>query len=94
MKFINYATLTKTCLKEKTLTKSLKFKIMLRINFSWTINVTMLMVILIMKNVLVQIHKFVFTTKFVIPRMEEDIKVPILHGIPFLATARTMIGGV
>ena len=43
------------------------------------------------ENVLVKIRKFVFLVDFVILEIEEDEKVPVLLGRPFLAAAYAMI---
>lgn len=40
----------------------------------------------VIKDVLVNIHKFIFPAKFVILDMKEDEKVPIILGCPFLNT--------
>ncbi|GJT09324.1 retrovirus-related pol polyprotein from transposon TNT 1-94 [Tanacetum coccineum] len=45
----------------------------------------------IIENVLIKVDKFVLLIDFVILDMPEDLKVPIILGRPFLATARTMI---
>ncbi|GKD45587.1 putative reverse transcriptase domain-containing protein [Tanacetum coccineum] len=45
----------------------------------------------IAENVLVRIGKFTFPLDFVILDMPEDIKVPLIHGRPFLSTARAKI---
>ncbi|GJX46286.1 retrovirus-related pol polyprotein from transposon TNT 1-94 [Tanacetum coccineum] len=45
----------------------------------------------IAKNVLVKIDKFVFPVNFVILDMEEDHRIPIILGRPFLATTHAMI---
>ncbi|GJS86095.1 putative reverse transcriptase domain-containing protein [Tanacetum coccineum] len=45
----------------------------------------------IAENVIVKIDKFVFPINFVILDMEEDFRVPIILGRPFLATAHAMI---
>ncbi|GKB24405.1 hypothetical protein Tco_0863806 [Tanacetum coccineum] len=45
----------------------------------------------IAKNVLVGIGKFVFPIDFIILDMPEDIKVPLIHGRPFLSIARAKI---
>ncbi|GKD13550.1 putative reverse transcriptase domain-containing protein [Tanacetum coccineum] len=45
----------------------------------------------IAKNVVVRIDKFVFSIDFVILDMEEDHRIPIILGRPFLATAHAMI---
>nr|GEV94908.1 reverse transcriptase domain-containing protein [Tanacetum cinerariifolium]GEX89027.1 reverse transcriptase domain-containing protein [Tanacetum cinerariifolium] len=44
----------------------------------------------IAKNMLVQVGKFVFLTNFVILQMEEDDKVPLILGRPFLHTVDAM----
>ncbi|GJW00985.1 putative reverse transcriptase domain-containing protein, partial [Tanacetum coccineum] len=45
----------------------------------------------IAENVMVKIDKFVFPVDFVILDMEEDHRIPIILGRPFLATAHAMI---
>ncbi|GJW14832.1 DNA-directed DNA polymerase [Tanacetum coccineum] len=45
----------------------------------------------IAENVIVKIDKFVFPVDFVVLYMEEDHKIPIILGRPFLATAHAMI---
>ncbi|GJX69614.1 putative nucleotidyltransferase, ribonuclease H [Tanacetum coccineum] len=45
----------------------------------------------IAENVIVKIDKFVFPVDFVVLDMEEDNKIPIILGRPFLATAHAMI---
>ncbi|GKD68178.1 transposon ty3-I gag-pol polyprotein [Tanacetum coccineum] len=45
----------------------------------------------IAENVVVKINKFVFPVDFVILDMEEDHRIPIILGRPFLATAHAMI---
>ncbi|GJX02876.1 hypothetical protein Tco_0188792 [Tanacetum coccineum] len=45
----------------------------------------------IAENVMVKIDKFVFLVDFVILDMEEDHRIPIILGRPFLATAHAMI---
>ncbi|KAA3483871.1 protein kinase 2B, chloroplastic-like [Gossypium australe] len=45
----------------------------------------------IIKDVLVKVDKFIFPTDFIILEMDEDIKVPMILGQPFLATARNVI---
>ncbi|GKB47054.1 hypothetical protein Tco_0897807 [Tanacetum coccineum] len=45
----------------------------------------------IAENVMVKINKFVFPVDFVILDMEEDHRIPIILGRPFLATAHAMI---
>ncbi|KAK1423916.1 hypothetical protein QVD17_19227 [Tagetes erecta] len=45
----------------------------------------------IVENMLVKVDKFVFPVDFVILDMDEDSKVPLILGRPFLATARALI---
>ncbi|KAD4385220.1 hypothetical protein E3N88_25388 [Mikania micrantha] len=45
----------------------------------------------IVENLLVKIDKFVFPVDFVILEMEEDEKVPLILGRPFLATSKALI---
>ncbi|GJX20963.1 reverse transcriptase domain-containing protein [Tanacetum coccineum] len=45
----------------------------------------------IAENVMVKIDKFIFSVNFVILNMEEDHRIPIILGRPFLSTAHTMI---
>ena len=45
----------------------------------------------VIENVLVTVDKFLFQAKFVILDMEEDDKVPIILGRPFLATGKAQI---
>ncbi|GKE70240.1 putative reverse transcriptase domain-containing protein [Tanacetum coccineum] len=45
----------------------------------------------IAKNVVVKIDKFVFPVDFVVLDMEEDHRIPIILGRPFLAKAHAMI---
>ena len=45
----------------------------------------------IIEDVLVKIDKFIYPVDFVILDMEEDSKLPLILGRPFLATARTII---
>ncbi|GJW35334.1 DNA-directed DNA polymerase, partial [Tanacetum coccineum] len=45
----------------------------------------------IIENVLIKVDKFVLPIDFVILDMPEDSRVPIILGIPFLATTRAMI---
>ena len=45
----------------------------------------------ILEDVLVKVGKFIFLVDFVIMQMEEDTKVPLLLGRPFLATGVTLI---
>ena len=42
----------------------------------------------VIENVLVKVDKFLFPANFVILDMEEDDKVPIILGRPFLATGK------
>ncbi|GJS42958.1 reverse transcriptase domain-containing protein [Tanacetum coccineum] len=44
-----------------------------------------------LENILVQVGKFVFPTDFVILQIEEDDKVPLILGRPFLHTADAII---
>ena len=44
----------------------------------------------IIENVLVKVDKFIFPVDFVVLDMEDE-KVPLILGIPFLATSRTLI---
>ena len=43
------------------------------------------------EDVLVKADKFIFPTDFIVLDMEEDKKIPIILGRPFLATGRDMI---
>ena len=45
----------------------------------------------IVEDVLVKVDKLIFPADFVILDFEEDEKIPIILGRPFLATGRTMI---
>ena len=45
----------------------------------------------VIENVLVKVDKFLFSTDFVILDIEEDDKVPIILGRPFLATGKAQI---
>jgi len=45
----------------------------------------------IVENMLVKVDRFVFPVDFVILDMDEDEKVPLILGRPFLATARALI---
>ncbi|GKE96274.1 reverse transcriptase domain-containing protein [Tanacetum coccineum] len=45
----------------------------------------------IAKNMLVEVGKFTFPTDFIILKMEEDSKVPLILGRPFLHTADSVI---
>ena len=44
----------------------------------------------VIENVLVKLEKFIFLADFVILDMEEDDKVPIILGRPFLATGKSL----
>ena len=44
-----------------------------------------------MDDVLVKVEKFIFPADLVVLDMEEDTKVPIILGRPFLATGRALI---
>ena len=43
------------------------------------------------KDVLVKVDKFIFSTYFIVLDIEEDKEIPIILGRPFLATGRAMI---
>ena len=45
----------------------------------------------IVEDVLVKVEKFIFPADFIILDMEEDEKIPIIMGRPFLATGRALI---
>ncbi|XP_027351154.1 uncharacterized protein LOC113862259 [Abrus precatorius] len=45
----------------------------------------------VVEDVLVKVDKFIFPADFVVLDMEEDSKVPIILGRPFLATGRALI---
>lgn len=45
----------------------------------------------IIENVLIKVEKFIFPADFLILDMEEDKDVPLILGIPFLATGRALI---
>ena len=45
----------------------------------------------VIENILVKVDKFLFPINFVILDMEEDDKVPIILGRPFLATGKAQI---
>ena len=45
----------------------------------------------IVEDVLVKVDKLIFPADFVILDFEEDKKIPIILGRPFLATGRTLI---
>ena len=45
----------------------------------------------VIENILVKVDKFLFPTYFVILDMEEDDKVPIILGRPFLSTGKAQI---
>ena len=45
----------------------------------------------VLEDVLVKVGKFIFHVDFVIMKMEEDTKVPLLLGRPFLATGAALI---
>ena len=45
----------------------------------------------VIEDVLVKVDKFIFPTDFIVLDMEEDKKIPIILGRPFLATGRAMI---
>ena len=45
----------------------------------------------ILENVLVKVGKFIFPMDFVVIDVEEDKQVPLLMGMPFLATGASLI---
>ena len=45
----------------------------------------------VIEDVLVKVDKFIFPADFIVLDMEEDKEIPIILGIPFLATGRVMI---
>ena len=45
----------------------------------------------VIEDVLVKVDKFIFPAYFIVLDMEEDKEIPIILGIPFLATGRAMI---
>ena len=45
----------------------------------------------VVEDVLVKVGKFIFPADFIILDMEEDEKIPIIMGRPFLATGRALI---
>ena len=45
----------------------------------------------VLEDVLIKVGKFIFLVDFVVMDMEEDTKVPLLLGRPFLATRATLI---
>ena len=45
----------------------------------------------VIEHVLIKVHKFIFLAYFIVLDMEEDKKMPIILGRPFLATSRAMI---
>ena len=45
----------------------------------------------VIKDVLVNVYKFIFPADFIVFDMEEDKEIPIILGRPFLATGRAMI---
>ena len=45
----------------------------------------------VIKDVLVKVDKFIFPVDFVVLYMEEDRKIPLILGRPFLATKRALI---
>ena len=44
-----------------------------------------------MEDVLVKVDKFIFPTYFIVLDMEEDKKIPIILGRPFLAASGALI---
>ena len=45
----------------------------------------------VIEDVIVKVNKFIFPTDFIVLDMEEDKEIPIILGIPFLATGKAMI---
>ena len=45
----------------------------------------------IIEDVLIKVGKFIFLVDFVLLHMEEDVKVPLILGRPFLATSQALI---
>ena len=45
----------------------------------------------VLENILVKVEKFIFPADFVVLDIEEDQKVPIILGRPFLATGGALI---
>ena len=45
----------------------------------------------IIEDVLVKVDKFIFLTDFIVLDMEEDKEIPIILGMPFLATGKALI---
>ena len=45
----------------------------------------------VIEDVLVKVDKFIFLAYFIVLDMEEDTKIPIILGRPFLATGRAKI---
>ena len=45
----------------------------------------------VLEDVLIKVGKFIFPVDFVVMDMEEDTKVPLLLGRPFLATGAALI---
>ena len=45
----------------------------------------------IIEDVLVKVDKFIFPANFIVLDMEEDKEIPIILGVPFLATGRALI---
>ena len=45
----------------------------------------------VLEDLLVKVGKFIFPVDFVVMKMEEDTQVPLLFGIPFLATEAALI---
>ena len=46
----------------------------------------------ILEDVLIRVGKFIFLVDFVVIEIEEDKKVPLLLGRPFLTTGAALIG--
>ncbi|XP_075489520.1 uncharacterized protein LOC142528363 [Primulina tabacum] len=45
----------------------------------------------VIEDVLVKVEKFIFAADFVVLDMEEDVEMPLILGIPFLATGKALI---
>ena len=45
----------------------------------------------VIEDVLVKVDKFIFLVDFAVLEMEEDRKIPLILGRPFLATGRALI---
>jgi len=45
----------------------------------------------VIEDMLIEVDKFYFLVDFIVLDMEEDSNIPLIFGIPFLATRRTLI---